>query len=191
VTVDPDADNDIGLVQLVDRGLDLNAVQIAPLYDDDEEPWHGHGNRSFSMIGSGLGTDPGGSNDCDDGTTRGRRLASGFTVDVSDDDFQAHAPYGDTHPCPGDSGSPWLFTRGTTHPFDLVFAVMSSMRPGLVLVGPKMWGALVKPWRPWIERTTAGSAWPLRCGTHTQDGWRYRRCDEPLSDVSEEAPRAP
>jgi len=107
VTVDPDADNDIGLVQLVDRGLDLNAVQIAPLFDDDEEPYHGHGSRSFSMVGSGLGTDPGGSNDCDDGTSRGRRLASGFTVDVSGDDFQAHAPYGDTHPCPGDSGSPW------------------------------------------------------------------------------------
>lgn len=83
----------------------------ALLFADEKEPYHGSGSRWFHTIGYGAGTDPGGSSDCADGTTYGKRLGVNFYVDVSDDSNQAYAPYGATHPCPGDSGSPWLFAR--------------------------------------------------------------------------------
>lgn len=179
VCVDTDADDDIGLVELTGGAIDLSSTGTALLFDDDEEPYHGAGDRSFRIVGTGLGTDPGGSDDCDDGVQRGKRVADGFTVDVSDDDYQAHAPYGAAHPCPGDSGSPWLFPRGPAGAqLDLVFGVMSSLRPDTPVTSPKMWAALVKPRRAWIQSTAAATDHPLFTGTGTVGSWTYRRYSE-------------
>jgi hypothetical protein len=181
VCADTDADNDIGLIFVSGGVLDLAITGQARLFDDEEEPYHGAGSRSFRIIGYGQGTDPGGSANCSDGADRQKRIGSGFLVDVSGDNFQAHATYGDTHPCPGDSGAPWLFARGPAGgTLDLAFGVMSSMRPDLVVVGPKMWSALVRPRFGFIVTTSAASDYPLDCHRMAVGSWGYRRCDEPL-----------
>jgi hypothetical protein len=175
--LDTDADDDIGLIH-IDRavGLDLARTGQANLFADSREPYHGSGDRSFHILGYGKGTNPGGSSDCDDGTTRGKRIGFGFKINVSSDGYQSHAPYGSTHPCPGDSGGPWMFSRGG---LDMVFGIMSSMRQDTWVTSPKMWSALVPPRKTWIETRTASVAHPLTCTARLAAGWRYLRCNEP------------
>jgi len=182
--LDSDADDDIGLIRLEKpTGINLSRTGQAKLFADAREPYHGTwADRTFSIVGYGKGTDVGGSSDCDDGLAHGKRLARDkYTVNVSGDNYQAHAPFGSAHPCPGDSGGPWLFERGASGAREFMqFAIMSTVRPDTWVTSPKMWGALVPPRKAWIESTSASGPHRLTCGAHTTGGWRYLRCDEPL-----------
>jgi hypothetical protein len=180
--VDADSDDDIGLIHLDAGAINLTRTGQARLFADSREPYHGgEGGRAFHIIGFGPGTDLNGSNDCDEASPRrDKRVGIGFTVNVSDDGYQAHAPYGSTHPCKGDSGAPWIFARGPVGGReDMVFGVMSSLRLDTWITSPKMWAALVPPRKAWFEQKSATTAHPLTCSARLLGGWRYLQCDEP------------
>jgi hypothetical protein len=174
---DNDSDDDIGLVHLTDGAIDIARTGTANLYDDDEEPWHGSGSRWFHLIGYGPGTPAdGGSSDCDDASGRVKRIAKDLQVDVSGDDFQAHSPFYASHPCGGDSGSPWMFARGPEGAkIDLVFGVTSAVR---YVFGQKMWSALVKPRFGWIRSTSMATNDPIAWYHSSVGSWQYRRAVE-------------
>jgi hypothetical protein len=97
-------------------------------------------------------------------------------LDRSDWGYQVRAGYDDegTHPCPGDSGSPWLLARGNAGTrVDMAFAVMSSMvDPGY----DKMWGALVAPRVSRLISTSRAERTALGCVSMLPEGWRFYRC---------------
>jgi hypothetical protein len=194
VVIDADSDDDIGLIHLDEAdGVPLSRTGQAKLFADAREPYHGTwANRYFHIIGWGPGTDRGGSSDCDDASPRrDKRIGVGFQVNVSGDTHQTHAPYGSTHPCKGDSGSPWLFSRGPAGAKeDMVFGVMSSLRLDTIVTSPKMWAALVPPRKEWFESRSAGTAHPLTCRARFLGDWRYLRCDEPALPLEADPPIA-
>jgi len=183
--IDTDSGDDIGLVHLEGAGISIPLTGQAALFADNREPWAGTWpNRYFHIVGYGRGTDANGSSDCDDGVSRGKRIGYGFQVDDDHATKSLTAPYGATHPCPGDSGAPWLFARGPSTPKqDMVFGVMSSLRTALPLVRDPMWAAMVKPKVPWIESTSHATAHPLSCLNHLIGDWVYKRCDEPAVSI--------
>ena len=136
-----DTEDDVGLIRLDGAGLAQVTTQAGiydgPLASGDE----------VTVIGFGLGTDPGGSEECGNGTSGTKREQDYNLTDVGWEsvDFD----YGDAEVCPGDSGGPWFPDfEGRS----LVAAVTSAR----TLVNDAS-GSRIAAKAPWIKQTTAAS----------------------------------
>jgi hypothetical protein len=181
---DPIRVHDIALVQLLD-GNGLVMPSYARLYRDGREPWAASfsGSRRFEVTGFGLGTNPGGSSHCEDGTLGTKRLGTEFEL-TGQSHIADYAPakvaarfIGAQQLCDGDSGSPWLLRRGGTL---MQFAIHSGSRGKLngdkaaTLVGPKL---------DWILAHTFFRGRPIECREDTRDGFRFLSCQTQLPKI--------
>lgn len=106
-----DPEDDMALLRLRDGAIDLSLTGRAKLYIDYENPiWTRPEPRPFTFAGWGL-TNTASHSDCAiwSGALRianatGLRAASLYQKVMT-------SQQGTTHACPGDSGSPWLFSR--------------------------------------------------------------------------------
>jgi secreted trypsin-like serine protease len=153
--VNPWEGADIGIISLqAPQGIDLTLTDRAEIFADAFSPWCSRGlvTRSFSIVGWGLGSNPGGTTSCSTSSLGLKRLGSGFTVD---DDQCGHAyltaeePTNGTHRCPGDSGAPWLLRRPTRW---VALAVHhgQSWQPFDIYIT----GTAIMPFVQWIEDTS-------------------------------------
>jgi hypothetical protein len=116
-----DAEDDIALIRLLGRGINLSLTGRARIYIDYVNPiWTLPDPQSFTFAGWGL-SDPSGNAECTSDTAGVLRIGSATGLErASRDQKDLTAPQGTTHLCPGDSGSPWLFARADDF---LAFAV--------------------------------------------------------------------
>lgn len=181
---DPVRVHDIALVQLLD-GNGLSLPSYARIFHDAREPWVAGftGSRRFEVAGFGLGTDPGGSSECDDGAIGTKRLGTELEL-TGTSTFADGAPakvagkyVGVQQLCDGDSGSPWMLRRGGTL---MQFAIHSGDRGKLngnkaaTLVGPKL---------DWVMAHTFFRGRPVECFDDTRGGFRFLSCQTRLSKV--------
>jgi hypothetical protein len=163
--------DDIALILLDEAGLDTTWQMR--IYTDPREPWQMGSDepRGFTDVGWGQGSPDGSPDTCLPGTTGKKRMTEGWSVSrtILPWPKMVRASHPTQKICPGDSGSPWFFTRGSRF---LQFAVHSggeNTEQG-VLLAQKV---------PWIERTTEEAGAPLVCNTFkTTDGYLYKRCDD-------------
>ncbi|MEO8703215.1 MAG: trypsin-like serine protease [Kofleriaceae bacterium] len=150
-----DWEDDLGLIRLDGAGVsqitEQAGVWSGPITEGDK----------INVIGFGLGTDPDGSEYCDDGTSGTKRIQDYTLTNVESQILDID--YGDARVCPGDSGGPWfksfegrLLVAGTTSaqtPFNDATACRVELK------------------EPWLEDATAGGtnslswAWFVT-GTH-------------------------
>ena len=145
---------DIGIIFLQNpKGIDLSLTNRADVFADGFSPWCSHGlvPRSFSIVGWGFGSNPGGTSSCASGLGV-KRIGGGFVVD--DDQcghfvLRAEQPPNGTHRCPGDSGAPWVLRRPTRW---VAFAVHhgESWSPVDLFIT----GTPIMPFISWIENTS-------------------------------------
>ena len=173
---DPIRVHDIALVQLDGNGIEMPSY--ARIYRDGREPWAASfsGSRQFEVAGFGLGTDIGGSSNCEQGMAGTKRLGTQFAL-TGQSHLADGAPAkvagrftGAQQLCDGDSGSPWMLRRGGTQ---MQFAIHSGTRGSLngdkaaTLVGPKL---------DWIMAHTFFRGRPVECREDTRDGFRFVAC---------------
>jgi hypothetical protein len=118
-----DPENDIALVRLRSGAINLSLTGQARIYIDYVSPiWTKSEPQSFTFAGWGL-TDLSSNSMCASGTSGILRIGNATGLrPASRDQKDMVAPEGKTHVCPGDSGSPWLFSRAGNY---LAFAVTS------------------------------------------------------------------
>lgn len=161
--------DDIAVILLDEAGLDTTWQMR--IYTDDREPWQMTSNepRGFSDVGWGQGSPAGSPDTCLPGTTGKKRMTEGWSVSrtILPWPKMVRASHPTQKICPGDSGSPWFFTRDSRF---LQFAVHSG--------GDETeQGVLLAQKLPWIKETAAAAGAPLSCASHkTSDGYRYQRC---------------
>lgn len=117
-----DTENDIALLRLRDPGINLSLTGRAKIYIDYINPiWTRPESQVFTIAGWGL-TDPRGDGVCTpSGVLPVLRIGTGFLLQpASRDEKQMATAVGFMKPCPGDSGTPWLFARASDF---LAFAV--------------------------------------------------------------------
>jgi hypothetical protein len=181
--------HDVGLVYLQQKPIDISSTRQAKLFTDSRRPWRDDSEPDeFAMSAWGLGSDPGGTNSCDDGTEWTHRQAT-FVVDCDSDSDHATASSNlYTHGCPRDSGAPWMLRRGSTasgsefmlfavykgqssvtHPFNSYFVTVTEH------------AALLETNLAWIRSTLAsvGRSTPYRHDWRVLSlgGWTYQQCD--------------
>jgi trypsin/ricin-type beta-trefoil lectin protein len=176
------ATHDVGLVLLQSFGLRIDLTGQAKMYSDTRRPWADSSlPRDFDAVGWGLSTpDPNDSTGCL-GSGGQLRVGGGMTVDVSGaaTHFVTSA-IGFQFPCSGDSGTPWLLTRGSaTDGFtDMGFAVHSGRRGS----PKKAQAATIDDNRSFIESTMLAGAGMRRYGEWCHDvslgSFNFRQCDE-------------
>lgn len=170
-----DGSDDIALVQLEGAGM---AAQFprGELYVDERHPWVGSGvgdDQRFAFVAYGNGSDPGGPACDEPGLDYGIKRISEDNY-IKPFQFEAEAVVtanGDTAICHGDSGGPWLLTRGGRR---LAFAVSSYFG-----IYHEAVGTLIPPKLDWIEQATAAAGAPIECfDRFTSNGYRYRTCED-------------
>jgi hypothetical protein len=174
----PDTENDIALIMLGSgAGIDLSQTGRAKLWGYSQ-PWMSasDADRQFSQVGWGLG-DPSGGDNCVDGTNGVKRYGTGLILNRTDPyPLVAQAPTVSTHPCQGDSGSPWLFERDGQL---IAFAVWTDWWPDLLVAGNFQEGPFITPKVQWMFDTTHLTALQLVCGLAGYAGGEgYLECVE-------------
>jgi hypothetical protein len=172
------ATHDVGLVQLLSYGIRLDLTGQAKMYSDAKKPWS-DATQPRGMIAAGWGwelPDPNDATRCrSDGSAELRRGST--SLEVSSNTHYASATLGAQFPCDGDSGSPWLLSRGTTP--ELIGFAVHSRRDGSPR---KARGALLDDNRTWIESTiqagASGRPYGEWCHTLTPFGTSYRKCEQ-------------
>nr|NEH95698.1 trypsin-like serine protease [Rhizobium laguerreae] len=134
----PNADYDVGLIELIRGSIDLSVTGRAKLYTPSRpKPWSTAGaNRDFVMIGWGNTDDPVCSclgNTAEPGcesTTTGRKfLGTGYSFDEAQRNAESLRSHSEIFTCLASSGAPWLLLiggeylviaveHGTHYPFD-------------------------------------------------------------------------
>ncbi len=182
--------NDVGLVYLQERPLDISRARQAKLFTDSRRPWRDDSEPDeFAMSAWGLGSDPGGTSNCDNGRAWTHRQAT-FEVDYDSDSAYATASsdvY--THGCHRDSGAPWMLRRGSTasgREF-MLFAVYKGQSTNYNLFTPPYvttfteHAALLETNLVWVLSTLAsvGQSTPYHhdCRALSWGGWRYQQCN--------------
>ena len=182
--------HDVGLVYLQQKPLDISKTRQAKLFTDTRRPWRDDSEPDeFVMSAWGLGSDPGGTRNCDEGTEWTRRQAT-FEVDYDSDSAYATASSDAlTHGCPGDSGAPWMLRRGSDasgREF-MLFAVYKGQSTHYNLFNPPYYvsytehAALLETNLAWLLSTLAsvGQSTPYHhdCRALSLGGWRYQQCN--------------
>ena len=174
--------HDVGLVYLQQKPLDISKTSQAKLFTDGRRPWRDDNEPDeFAMSAYGLGSDPGGTSNCDDGTEWTHRQAT-FEVDCDSDSDHATARSNlATHACPRDSGAPWMLRRGGDlgpHPF-MLFAVFKGQSDNFSYKTEH--AALLEMNLGWIRNTltsvTQSTPYRNDCRALSLGGWSFQRCD--------------
>ncbi len=171
--------HDLALVLLDGDGMNLPS--FARIYNDAREPWVKNftGNRNFEVAGFGLGSNPGGVSECDDGAGGIKRLGTSFRLNGLNQEPWFQGPMkvtglytGDQQLCDGDSGAPWLLRRGHSL---MQFAVHSGSRGA---IGGQKAATLVKPKLDFIRQESINQGRPIECFTDTRDGYKFLSCQD-------------
>ena len=146
--------HDVGLVYLKGWGVNVDTTRQTKLYADARKPWVSGSSEptGFSLAGYGVGSDVGGTSDCAGAgtTSMQKRLTSGLSVDRSSNTSYATAAIPLSHACGGDSGAPYMLSRGGEL---LQFAVHSGRRGSPT----KHQGPLIDDNFSWIDATIRGN----------------------------------
>lgn len=171
--------HDVGLIMLQSFGLRIDLTGQAKMYSDTRRPWADSSiSPAFHSSGWGLNTiDPNDSTNCIGSGEVLRAGSSGMNVDVTGAGSQfVSSVIGFQFDCSGDSGTPWMLSRGGAD--DLGFAVHSGRRGSPI----KAQAATIDDNRSWIESTIladAGSrAYGEWCHESDAGGFRFRQCDQ-------------
>jgi hypothetical protein len=147
-----DPEDDFALVLLKQGAINLSLTGRAKLYSDGNPLWTLPVPQGMTFAGWGM-TGAAGAVFCS-GTGGFLMLANPGTVlrPAGAGQKDMTAPLGPIHICPGDSGSPWLFSRGGDF---AVFAVTSGM--WFDFTGPIMKASTILPKLGWIFTATRAS----------------------------------
>jgi hypothetical protein len=129
-----DPEDDIALVRLRGGAVNLSLTGRAKLYADSDPPWTRPDPQQMSLAGWGL-VGPAGSLFCTSNNSVLMLADAGNVLrPAGAGQKDMTAPLGPVHICPGDSGSPWLFSRaGDFAAFAVTSGVLFDFAgPGLV-----------------------------------------------------------
>jgi trypsin/VCBS repeat protein len=182
--------DDIGLVRLYGDGI---FPELRAKVWDGDTNWK-DGAKIFYAAGYGLGSDPGASDDCDDGQLGLKRLGRFKLTGNTDDngifgfgnpiavEARSAGWYGNNRLCPGDSGGPWAFSVGGAQDGEKFLFGLSggTWKRSNPFLGGNYWAVLVRPKLFWITDVAAEKGVPIKCPRLDDLGsyYLYRQCSE-------------